>query len=211
MKYGDVVYNYKDRPLTDYPYQLCRYLHENQLYTSTKRKSTILDLGCGRGDFSNAFKECGYSVFSFDKEYNDRFHVNLNWYKGEMVDVIFCKSVLEHIENPKEFLLEWKKRLIPHGKIIILIPDWKSQYKIFYDDPTHVRPLTQEGLRELMLLCGFKNVHTEVFYQLPIVWKYPWIKKISKLISLFIKPEHYPQNKFIRWSTETMILGVADA
>lgn len=211
MKYGDVVYNYRDRPLTDYPYQLCGYLHENQLCTLTKSKSTILDLGCGRGDFSNAFKDYGYSVFSFDKEYNDKYHINLNWYRGEMIDVIFCKSVLEHIEQPKEFLLEWKKRLYSQGKIIILVPDWKSQSKIFYDDPTHIRPFTQEGLRELMLMCDFKNVHTEVFYQLPIVWNYPWIKSICKMISLIVKPEHYPRNKFIRWSTEKMILGVANA
>lgn len=213
MNYIDAVYNEKDRPLTDYPNKLCSYLHETQLNTIVRNRGytpSILDLGCGRGDFSRAFVNLGYQVLSYDQEYNDKYHCNLHYYDNRNVDVIFSKSVLEHVSNPIDFLNSWKEKLNTNGKIIILVPNWKSQYKIFYDDPTHIRPFTQEGLREAMVMAGFKNVHTEVFYQLPIVWKHEWMKYICKFISLFVKPEHYPKNKFLRWSTETMILGVGE-
>lgn len=213
MNYIDTVYNEKDRPLTDYPYQLCEYLSEKYLVFY----SSILDYGCGRGEFSRSFKKLDFKVYSHDINYNEKYHCDLNfiddlkYLQNEIfVDCVFLKSVLEHIEDTSFILQELKKVLSFDGKIIILVPDWKSQYKIFYDDPTHIKPFTQEGLREAMVMAGFKNVHTEVFYQLPIVWKHEWMKYVCKFISLFVKPEHYPKNKFLRWSTETMILGVGE-
>lgn len=214
MNYIDNVYNKNIRPYTTYPQKLCTYLNKKYLgnlcwdYDSFP---LLLDLGCGRGEFSRAFRNLGFIVESFDKEYNDNFHRDLSYTDNIVYDVIFTKSVIEHINNPKEWLKEWKVKLSKSGKIIILTPNWQSQFKIFYDDPTHITPFTKEGLKTLMQLCDFRNVHTEIFYQLPITWKFPIIKKLCKFLSLFVKPEHYPQNKFIRWSTETMILGVGDA
>lgn len=40
----------------------------------------------------------------------------------------------------------------------------------------HVQPCTMVGLRDTIKMFGFKNVSSELFYQLPCVWRYPQIK-----------------------------------
>jgi hypothetical protein len=63
---------------------------------------------------------------------------------------------------------------------------------------------------------SFKEVSCEYFYQLPIVWKYPKIKIICKLISFLnlsyrpFEEVKYPEsiNTFLRFSQEVMLLYV---
>jgi len=51
--YLDVVYNKEKRPYTDYPSQLCSHLAEE---FGMKKGQRLLDIGCGRGDFTKGFK-----------------------------------------------------------------------------------------------------------------------------------------------------------
>jgi SAM-dependent methyltransferase len=43
--------------------------------------------------------------------------------ESDSVDVILASHILEHIENTKKTLNEWKRILKPDGKIIIILPD----------------------------------------------------------------------------------------
>ena len=88
-----------------------------------------------------------------------------------------------------------------------MTPDWKSQRHIFYDDFTHVHPYTQISLKDMLKIYNFQNVETETFYQLPVLWKYPWLKIFSKCLQIFGPVKKIYKNKFIRWSRELMILG----
>jgi cyclopropane fatty-acyl-phospholipid synthase-like methyltransferase len=213
MNYIDTVYNKKDRPLTTYPEQLAKYLFDRyQLKSGMK----ILDLGCGRGEFSIAFKKLELNVFSCDREPSD-FHKGLNikyfnaehgfHYANNFFDVIFSKSVIEHIKEPDAFMKNYHDKLKYGGRAIILCPDWHSQHEIFYNDHTHVKPYTTEALRDFMIMYKFYDVKAEKFYQLPILWKYPKLKIISKLLQLVVPVRTVPKNKFIRWSIELMILA----
>ena len=53
-----------------------------------------------------------------------------------------------------------------------MVPDWQSCMFIYYDDFTHVQPYTVTGLRDALRMFGFRDVESELFYQLPVVWKY---------------------------------------
>ena len=214
--YLDVVYDKKIRPQTRYPFQLCEHLF---LRFDMKKSNKLLDVGCGRGDFSKGFKELGLLVSGLDViksqsemlkdieiKYanieNDKFPFN-----DETFDIIFSKSVIEHLRNPDNFIKEIHRLLKPGGRIIILTPDWQSQRLIFYDDYTHCHPYTPISLRDLLKIHGFKEVSSEIFYQLPVLWKYPWLKIFSKFLQIFGPVKKIHKNKFIRWSKELMILA----
>ena len=88
-----------------------------------------------------------------------------------------------------------------------MTPDWQSQRCIFYDDYTHVHPYTKIGIENLLKIYGFKEVKSKIFYQLPVLWKYSWLKIFSKFLQFLGPVKKIHKNKFIRWSKELMILG----
>jgi SAM-dependent methyltransferase len=215
--YLDVVYNKEKRPHTDYPSKLAGYLFER---FHMQKGDRFLDIGCGRGDFTKAFKDLGLQVAGIDREKGDseflqdidvRIQEDLGNssfpFPDNSFDVVFSKSVIEHIRGPENFMKEQLRVLKPDGRIIAMVPDWHSQMFIFYDDPTHVHPYTAVGLSDLFSMHGFQNVQSELFYQLPILWKYPFLKFISQSLQLLGPVKKIYTNKFIRWSRELMILA----
>ena len=103
--------------------------------------------------------------------------------------------------------------LKPGGLVIILTPDWVSQMKVFYEDFTHCRPYTKGALHDVLEIYGFSDVHAELFYQYPAIWKYPVLKAASRLLRLVIstptarKLTALTRIKYFRWAVELMILG----
>jgi len=130
-------------------------------------------------------------------------------------DVIFSKSVVEHIRDHAMFFEQCLKALRRDGLIIIMTPDWRSQMTHFWDDYTHVHAFTRKSLRDALTINGFENVQCETFYQLPFVWKRPWLKFIPKLVSML--PDSWKwkdeaerngrDRKLIRFSKEKMLLA----
>lgn len=122
-------------------------------------------------------------------------------------DVIFTKSVLEHIHRPSNILNECYRVLKPGGRIIAMVPDWKTCMYIYYDDFTHVQPYTVDALRDALKMFQFRDVESEAFYQLPIVWKYPCVKVLCKMLQLLGPVTKVHKNKFYRFSRELIILA----
>lgn len=210
MSYLKTIYgNYKK---SIYPDQLCNYLIDRY---DIEKGSIVLDVGCGCGFFMDAFDNNGMRTWGIDREEG---HVksrvvkdlekNKIPYGENMFDVVFTKSVIEHIHNPDNLINECKRVLKPNGLLIILTPDWISQKDVFYEDYTHVHPYTTTSVKDMLKIHGFKYVETELFYQLPILWKYKYLKLIVKMLQLILKPKLKRfENKFIRWSIEKMVLG----
>ena len=217
--YIDTIYNTSQRPKTDYPNQLAAYLCNR---FNIKKGERLLELGCGRGDFTKAFFDLGIKAEGLDleKSSDDMLknipvsYINLDTerypYEDGMFDVVYSKSVIEHLKNPEHFIKETMRILKKGGKTIILTPDWHTQMFIFYDDQTHVRPYTTVGLRDLLRIFDFKNVQSEQFNTLAITWKYPAIKIFSKLLQLLGPVKKLYKNRFIRWSRELMVLGYGE-
>ena len=192
--YLDVVYGKK--PFTDYPAQLCKYLFDRY---GMKVRDTLLDVGAGRGEFTDGFNKVGLNTVGIEKS---------DPYIGDsQFNIVFSKSVIEHVEKQDIFVQKIYRVLKPGGRVIMMTPDWHSQMFLFYNDPTHVRPYTVKGIEDLLSMGGFKEVKAELFYQLPILWKYPWLKVVSKTLQLLGPPKKIHKNKFYRWSRELMILA----
>lgn len=215
-KYVEVVYDTDKRPVTEYPDLLAKEICEK---FNIKKESKILDNGCGRGDFIKAFYNYGLKCYGTDiSDFSNEKIKNIPISKVDLeneklpfednfFDVVFSKSVIEHMRTPDNFIKECYRVLKPGGRIILMTPDWKTTMYIFYDDFTHVQPYTVESVYDLLNMYEFKDTKSQIFYQLPVIWKNPKIIYISKILQLFGPVKKIYKNKFLRWSRELMVLG----
>jgi len=128
-------------------------------------------------------------------------------FDNEMFDVVFSKSLIEHLFNPENLMREYDRVLKPAGGVIIMTPDWISQMKTFFDDYTHRQPYTVTAVKDILNIFGFKEVSSEFFYQFSILWKYPLLKILSRILRPFVPVTTKSRIRFVRWSVELMILG----
>jgi len=216
--YLKVIYDTKSHPKTTYPGKLVSYLFHS---FRMKKGQKLLEPGCGRGEFLSEFKKNGLDCYGIDlsehagtmcPEIEIKKKVDLEndkWpFPDNYFDIIYNKSLMEHLRNPDKFLLEARRVLKPGGKILCLIPDWEANYKIYFDDFTHRTPFTSISLNDIYQISDFNNIKVFKFRQLPIVWKYPFINIFCSFISPFIPVR--TQNKFLRWSRELMLIGYAE-
>jgi len=184
-----------------------------------KEGGRFLDVGCGRGDFLIGFKDMGLAVEGLDIEMPhspilkdievrcSNFESEPFPFNSDTFDVVFSKSVIEHLFDPGNFMRESYRVLKPGGRIILMTPDWISQMRIFFDDYTHRQPYTVTAVTDILAIFGFREVSSEIFHQLPVLWKYPSLKVLSRILRLFVPVTTKSRIKFIRWSVELMILG----
>ena len=216
--YVAVIYNEGDKPFTQYPDKLARYLSSRY---RLPKGGKILDLGCGRGEFLRGFIRCGLNGYGVDRStigksvcpeaeilQSDIENEPLP-YNDNSFDVVFSKSVLEHFYYPEKLVQEIYRILNPGGLVITMVPDWESVYKTFYDDYTHRRPFTVNSLKNIFLVNGFDEVKVEKFRQLPFLWAFPWLWPLPVIISLITPRALKSYIKIVRFSKEVMLLSSA--
>ena len=221
-RYLSVVYDETTKPLTRYPYDFARYLYDR---FNLRRGYALLDTGCGRGEMLNAFGHLGLECSGCDIEVPpagstecDVEEVDLARspfpYRDESFDVVFSKSVLEHIWEPAKYLSEVQRVLRADGILIILTPAWESQIMIFYEDPTHLHPYTATGLEALLQLSGFRDVQVELFSHHQLIWRNGLWRAAARALRMFISTPtarrltEMTGVKFFRWAVELQVLGV---
>jgi len=222
MSYLDIVY--PEDQNNSYSERLCDHLIER--FCSFKKCDRVLDIGCGKGEHLKYFcKKLNADGFGVDEDpieisgmeikKND-FETQKLQFSDSFFDVIFCKSVCEHVVNIENFFSEIYRVLKPGGVFICMTPDWISQMKNFYDDFTHVRPFTIKSIMNCLKVHRFKVERIELFYQIPTVWKYPLLKMFLPIVALLPDSMKWKTSdmsntldrKIIRFSKEKMILAV---
>jgi len=225
--YLKTYYSEEMRPKSDYPEKLVKYLTGKYLDNSHK---LILDVACGRGDQLKEFSKIGKQVTGTDIDtdavemctpnsviIHDITKGNLPL-PNESFDVIFNKSIIEHLQNPEILLEEASRLLRKDGLIITMCPSWiHTGWGPFYQDHTHVTPFILPSLRDIHLKNGFEIVDICHFRQLPLLWRYPWLMFFTEIIRKLpipYSPQHQISfsdgiNKTIRFSNEVMLLCVA--
>ncbi len=141
-------------------------------------RSTILDIGCGSGLLVDKLAKIGYQASGLDwsepairfarEHYQGEYllaDVEQGISIGRTFDCAVASHILEHMENPHEFLQSVKRILEPEGYLVIAVPnlDWwnpKSLYRsvstIF--DPEHVIGYSVKGLRKVLEANGYEVV-----------------------------------------------------
>jgi SAM-dependent methyltransferase len=215
--YVTVVYNEKDRPLTDYPKRLAGYLFRRYGF---KAGDKLLEVGYGRGEFLRGFMDCGVEGYgvdqcsSFDNYCPGAKLKTLNIeeegipFGDEVFDVVFSKSVIEHFHYPEKMIKEIYRVLKPGGMIVTLCPSWEFNYRIYYEDYTHRTPFMLPSLRDIHLMYGFENVSVEYFRQLPMLWgRESYLMPLSELTRILIPRKFGRYSKWVRFSKEIMLLS----
>ena len=129
----------------------------------------ILDVGCGRGDFvelcrhefqaglgldsqAAAARICRSQGLPFVLADAERLP-----FAGSSLDVVRAKEIIEHLQDPLPMLKEIRRALRPGGLFVAHVPtQFSALYPVtnFWDDYTHVRPLTRLGVRRLLEDAG---------------------------------------------------------
>ncbi|MCF8475278.1 MAG: class I SAM-dependent methyltransferase [Emcibacter sp.] len=114
-------------PYGDHSYQY----YEKQIDSFIDKKSTILDIGCGRTApvlkkyIGRAKRLIGTEVIAFTEnidgiEFYNNDIVNMHSIESNSVDLVFCRSVMEHITEPSKAYKEVFRILKPGGHFIFL-------------------------------------------------------------------------------------------
>ena len=220
-KYVDIIYSAEKKPFTTYPKKLINQLVKRFNLNSN---SSILELGCGRGEFLNEFTNLGMKGFGVDlSNFAVNFCTNAEIkvvditkeslpYPDNFFDIVYSKSFIEHFYYPEELFKEAYRVLKPSGIFINLTPEWKYIYTSFYEDFTHRTPFTKKSLQDIYLVSGFKDVKVVSFKQLPILWSNNFFIKnlfefLSEMTRIFIPDYFRLKFKWIRFSKEIMLLS----
>ena len=154
-------------------------------------KENLVEVGCGKGYFLEMLLAKGYDVTGFDPTYegtNPR--VRRQYFQLGAIDKakgLILRHVLEHIQNPVNFLEQLKVANGGSGKIYIEVPcfDWicehKAWFDIFYEHVNYFR------------LADFKRMFGEVI-ESGKLFGGQYLYVIAELASL-VRPTYDINNK----------------
>ena len=130
-----------------------------------RQGATVLDYGCGPGDFLVAARSAGIGVLGVDSSersirmaHERGLPVLLGGTKEllerpDRFDAILSHSVLEHVPDAVQLVTELCTLLRPGGVMVLSAP---TPGPYFWDDPTHVRPFTPQSFRIMSQLVGLE-------------------------------------------------------
>ena len=103
------------------------------------KKGRMLDVGCGKGEFLHTSKKKGWEAYGLEPSLNlarfglEKYGLNVistplkdAGYPDCFFDVVVLNMVLEHVDDPKEFLGEIRRVLKKDGLLFIEVPNMDS-------------------------------------------------------------------------------------
>jgi len=151
---------------------------KRNLVKGFKANGTILDYGCGTGDFLRSMQNKSWSTFGLEpntdaqeiaKQKNTGSIVsNISEFSADIsFDVVTAWHVLEHIADLRETLKSIRKKIAKGGYLIVAVPNLNSydastyaEKWAAYDVPRHLYHFTQASLQNLAEKAKFKLVAT---------------------------------------------------
>jgi len=157
----------------------------------------VLDIGAGRGSFVTAASRRGYEALGLEMQTGAvplwrRLGVPGvigDGSKAPFVDssfqIVRLKEVIEHVEDPLSLVREARRLVRPGGLVIAHVPSPYSQlYPIgnFWDDYTHVRPLSRFGLRRLFADADLRVLRIDGY----VAGRNPLERAFGKLLAIVL-------------------------
>ena len=129
---------------------------------------TVLELGCGHGEFIRNIKAGRKIAVDINPEAGSRltsaieFHAadatDLSFVDSASIDVCFSSNFFEHLPSKSvldEFLSEARRVLKPGGRYIAMQPNLRYAPGEYWDYYDHVIPLTDRSCAEAFAKAGF--------------------------------------------------------
>lgn len=164
------------------------------LINSRQAKGTLLDIGCGTGEFANVMKQDGWTVRGIEPGDKAREAARSNYgldvqpeeaianIPAASMDVITMWHVLEHVPDLQGRLKELKSILKTDGLLIIAVPNRNSHDAAYYgkhwaayDVPRHLWHFRPQDIRALFGQHGF-----EVKEVLPMKYDSYYVSMLSE-------------------------------
>ncbi|QNI06763.1 glycosyltransferase [Mycobacterium kubicae] len=136
-----------------------------------RRSDTVVDLGCGYGEFLNhvkAVRRIGVdlnpdsaNMLDDGVEFHRRNADDLAFLEDDSVDVVFTSNLLEHLQTKLEVegtLAEVRRVLKPGGHLIALGPNIRFLPGDYWDFWDHSVPISDRSLIELLRMNELKVV-----------------------------------------------------
>lgn len=136
------------------------------------REATVLDIGAGHGHCLVPLHEGGWRrLVALDvdprnfAEFASRFGIESLLcdvarerigLPDASVGAVLCFHLIEHLPDPRNLLSECSRLLRPGGRLFLVTPDWRKQYRTFWRDPTHLRPFDKEAIARLLRMHGLE-------------------------------------------------------
>jgi 2-polyprenyl-3-methyl-5-hydroxy-6-metoxy-1,4-benzoquinol methylase len=155
---------------------------------------TLLDIGCGTGDFLEFAKKDNWQIIGIEPNKKARQIANsktqnsvytiehLESLKANSFDVITLWHVLEHLPNLEAHTALFKHLLKPNGKLVIAVPNYRSYdaqyYKNFwaaYDVPRHLWHFSKTAMGKL-----FERQNMQLEKTLPMVFDAYYVSLLSE-------------------------------
>ena len=149
------------------------------------RADTVVDLGCGRGEFLAALQQAGVKARGVDANAEmvaaarargvDATHGDALAFLAPLPDAsiggLMAAQVVEHLEPAylSRLLAVAAQKLQPGAPIVVETINaacWLAFFSSYIRDPTHVRPLHPDTLQYLLRASGFERV--EIRYSAPV-------------------------------------------
>jgi len=139
-----------------------------------KKDGSLLDIGCGTGEFAASMRDSGWNVKCVDSSEKARekalarFGLEAlspsQWLEGsseELFDCITFWHTLEHIHDPRHYLDVARNQLKEKGVLLIGLPNFIAHdakvygnYWAAYDVPRHLIHFSPSAMESFLLSCG---------------------------------------------------------
>lgn len=143
-----------------------------------KKNAKILEIGSGHGFFLEYMNNLGYDIIGIEISEEKRILSNkvssvsiLNVDLKNKVpkigpyDLIAMFHILEHLENPIDFLTQARKLVKTRGKVVIEVPNFEDlqmnvnkAYRMWEPQLSHLHYFTPRTLRKVLQKAGFKKI-----------------------------------------------------
>ncbi|WP_205877811.1 glycosyltransferase [Mycobacterium camsae] len=138
-----------------------------------RRSDTVVDLGCGYGEFLNQLKAArrigvdlnpdSARMVDPDIEFHEARADQLDFLDDGSVDVVFSSNMLEHLPSKTDVertIAEVRRILRPGGHFIALGPNIRFLAGAYWDFWDHSVPISDRSLTELLRINDFEVIET---------------------------------------------------
>lgn len=164
--------------------------------------ATVLDLGAGTGAWAHRLTQLGYRVTAVELERSafraegvECLQIDLNSHFSAQVpggpfDAISAIEVIEHLENPSQFLRECRALLKENGVLLLTTPNIQSvparlrflatgEIRMFgrdprLNDPTHISPIHLDLLERIAARAGLEIAQSSFNEPAATATKWPY-------------------------------------
>jgi len=158
----------------------------------------VLDVGCGTGNLTRLIHNRFVVGIDCTERYLFQFRMRLKGVEAFLVDIqdrqalnqierlkfdtVLCSNVLEHIEDDMLALRNMHDILVEGGRLVLLVPSWKSLYGSLDRTNLHFRRYCKSGLIRKIENAGFRVDHISYLNFPGIIW---WLLHSKILKSRF--------------------------